>query len=256
MWKDCGLDKIFETQFRATATPFGITGENFRDGYWIPGGDFTKCSRDSKYDEWTPFSLTPLCRPSTSWFDRGTTTCQNSRSPEILADAIQATVRICGFTVFQYRFSETDIATAAFGNYGAVLDAEVKRQVGNRVCCDSLRQAATTGQPCNPGVDFDCDGKPNETDVKYANSTIPLPEINIFSSAPGANVAPFPAGLNPDEPGFVPDSAGCDCKWSLIRGVMNCGTGGQGYTYVATWECPTTGARVATRKQMSTGPCQ
>jgi hypothetical protein len=251
MWKECGLEKIFETKFRATVSPFSITGEFFREGYFLPGGDFRKCRPDSKYDEWAPFSLTPLCRSDTPWFDRGAG-CQDARSPVVLSDYLQASVSICGSVVFQYRFTPTD----QYQNYGVLLQSEVTRQLGSKVCCDKFRQTVPAGS-CDPRFDIDCDGKPNSSDTKIVSgSTIPVPDINIFSTAPGASVAPFPEGLNPDDPGFVPASTGCDCKWQLIKGVLNCGTGGQQHSYAATWKCPTSGAEVTTTKTATANtPC-
>ncbi len=253
MWKECGVQKLFETKLRnVTVSPFSITGQNLRPGYYLPESDFRKCRPDSRYEEWAPFSLTPLCRPSTSWFDRGTS-CQNARSPEVLADYLHASVRICGSIVFQYSFSDS---VPSPQGYGHLLETEVRRQIGNTVCCDRFNQPVTVGQ-CNPRSDIDCDGRPNESDIKIvANSTIPLPDINIYSTPPGASVAPFPEGLNPDDPGFVPNSSGCDCKWQLIKGVLTCGTGGQGHSYIATWKCPTTGREVTTTKNATANtPC-
>jgi hypothetical protein len=252
MWKECGVQKLFETKFKATLSPFSITGENLRPGYYLPGGEYRRCRPDKSYEGWAPFSLTPLCRPSSPWFDRGTN-CQDTRSPDVRADYLGASVWVCGSIVFQHRFPDGTSHT----NYGAALQNEVIRQIGSNVCCDRFRQRVGSGQ-CDPRMDFDCDGKPNDTDTIgwSQDPSIPMPDINIFSTPPGASVAPFPQGLNPDDPGFVPDSSGCDCKWQLIKGVLNCGTGGQGHSYVATWKCPTTGREVTTTKNATANtPC-
>lgn len=252
MWKECGVQKLFETKFKATVSPFSITGENLRPGYYLPDGDFRKCRPDKTYEGWAPFSLTPLCRPSTPWFDRGTN-CQDARRPDVRADYLGASVWVCGSIIFQHRFPDG----GSHPNYGADLQNEVIRQIGSTVCCDRFRQPVASGQ-CNPRMDFDCDGKPNETDTIgwSRDPAIPMPDINVFSTAPGAAVAPFPQGLNPDDPGFVPNSSDCDCKWQLTKGVLTCGTGGQGHSYVATWKCPTTGREVTTTKTATANtPC-
>lgn len=255
MVTECGVQELFMTKFRAEVSPFSITGESWRPHYdfEMVGGRRTNCRRNPSKDEWgAPFSLTPLCRPSTPWFDKGTP-CQDARSPIVDANYVQARVAICGTVVFSHRFSETDTQP---DQYGVVLQNEVIRQLGAKVCCDRFRQPVPTGQ-CDPRSDIDCDGRPNEMDVKtIAGYTVPLPDINIYSTPPGASVTPFPEGLNPDDPGFVPDSNGCDCKWQLIKGVLNCGSAGQGHSYVATWKCPTSGREVTTTKTATANtPC-
>jgi hypothetical protein len=257
MVTECGVQAVFMTKFRADVTPFSITGEVLRPhyDYEIVNGRRTNCRRNSEEDAWAPFSLQPLCRPSTDWFDRGAgTSCQDARSPEVIVDSLHATVRICGSVAFSHSFTETDTSP---DQYGVVLQNEVLRQVGSRVCCDRFRQPVQSGQ-CDPRNDIDCDGRPNHMDIQTipGGYTVPLPDINIYSTALGAAVAPFPDGLNPDDPGFVPNSNGCDCKWQLIKGVLTCGTGGQGHSYVATWKCPTSGREVTTRKDATANtPC-
>ncbi len=262
MWKECGVPKIFETKMRnVTVSPFSITGEVLRPGYYLPGGDFRRCRPDSEYEEWVPFSLAPLCRPSTPWFDKGTN-CQRKLVPTITVDytSFSASVQICVHTVFRYSITGFITAPANLEFYGKTLGDRVIQQVGGLVCCDEFENAVRTGRPCNPLLDVDCDGKPNQTDVALEdvghNLYVPYPEINIFSTPPGASVPPFPEGLNPDDPGFVPNSNGCDCKWQLIKGVLNCGSAGQGHSYVATWKCPTTGREVTTTKNATPNtPC-
>ena len=258
MVTECGVKELFMTKFRAEVSPFGITGESLRPHYdfEMVNGRRTNCRRNSEKDEYgAPFSLTPLCRPSTDWFDKGTgTSCQDARSPEVVVDSLHATVRICGSIAFSHDFSETDSRP---DQYGVVLQNHVLSQVGSKVCCDRFRQPVQSGQ-CDPRNDIDCDGRPNHMDIQTipGGYTVPLPDINIYSIPPGAAVAPFPEGLNPDDPGFVPNSNGCDCKWQLIKGVLNCGTAGQGHSYVATWKCPTSGREVTTRKDATPNtPC-
>lgn len=91
-----------------------------------------------------------------------------------------------------------------------------------------------------------------------------LPDINNYIVPDPPAVASFPQGLDADDPNFLPGSTArasrnvgdCDCKWELIKGVLNCGTGGQQHSYVATWKCPTSGAEVITTKYASANtPC-
>jgi hypothetical protein len=218
-----------------------------------------ECRRNASQDGWEPFSLTPLCRPATPWFDRDSG-CQDVRAPRVEVDHLSATIFICGTIVFKLPF-EAEFLSLRETTYGDVLRATVLRQIGSQVCCDKFRSAAQTGVPCDPRVDIDCDGIVNAADVIIDTTLVsplevPFPNVNIYSSPPGASVTPFPEGLNPDDPGFVPASTGCDCKWQLIKGVLNCGTGGQSHSYVATWKCPTTGREVTTTKTATANtPC-
>ena len=263
MVTECGVQELFSTKFRAEVSPFSITGESFRPHYdfEMVNGRRTNCRRNSEKDEWgAPFSLTPLCRPSTPWFDKGAA-CQDAQPPLMTSNRPGGGVlSICGFAVFHYEVIGGD--AASIEAYNRLLVADLTRQIGDKICCQAFRQAVQTGQPCDPSVDLDCDGKPNRSDYRIETPgpgdypDIKFPDINIFSSPPGASVAPFPQGLNPDDPGFVPNSGGCDCKWQLIKGELNCGTGGQGHSYVATWKCPTSGREVTTTRNATPNtPC-
>jgi len=258
MVTECGVKELFMTKFRATVTPFSITGEVLRPHYdfEMVGGRRTNCRRNADKDGWAPFSLTPLCRPATPWFDKDTG-CAEAQRPVITTSPGHVVLSICGSEIYRHSFDDQPYLE----EYAAALVERVKQQVGSTVCCQSFRNALRSGEPCNPGSDVDCDGRPNQTD-EVADA--PFPDINIFSSPPGASVAPFPAGLDPDDPDFLPGSTArasrgvgdCDCKWELIRGVLNCDTGGQQHSYVATWRCPTTGAEVITTKYATANtPC-
>jgi hypothetical protein len=258
MVTECGVQEVFRTKFRGTVSSSSITLESLRPHYdfEMVGGRRTNCRRNASKDEYgAPVTLTPLCRPSTPWFDRGSAPCQNLKTPEIIVDSLLASVRVCGSVVYSYRFTDSDQLT--FQSFGTELAAHVKRQIGGIVCCDQFQQPAPRGG-CDPRSDFDCDGLNNEVDtIPWPhNPAIPLPDMNIFSIPVGAQVAPFPEGLNSDDPGFLPMSSGCDCKWQLIQGVLNCGTGGQGHSYVATWKCPTSGRTMTTTKNAAaSAPC-
>ena len=259
MVTECGVQELFMTKFRADVSPFSITGESLRPHYdfEMVGGRRTNCRRNAAKDEWGgPFSLTPLCRPSTPWFDKDTS-CAEAQRPVITTSPGHVVLSICGSEIYRHSFDDQPYLQ----EYATALVNRVKQQIGSTVCCQSFRNALRTGQPCNPGSDVDCDGRPNQSD-EIADA--PFPDINIFSIPPGASVAPFPAGLDPDDPNFLPGSTAqasrnvgdCDCKWELIRGVLNCGTGGQQHSYVATWRCPTSGAEVITTKYATAStPC-
>ncbi|MCM3902249.1 MAG: hypothetical protein ND866_11130 [Pyrinomonadaceae bacterium] len=258
MVTECGVQELFMTKFRATVGPFSITGEVLRPHYdfEMVGGRRTNCRRNAAKDGWAPFSLTPLCRPATPWFDKDTN-CPDAQRPVITTSPGHVVLSICGSEIYRHSFDHQPYLE----EYAAALVERVKQQIGSTVCCQSFRNALRSGEPCNPGSDVDCDGRPNQTD-EVADA--PFPDINIFSSPPGASVAPFPAGLDPDDPDFLPGSTArasrgvgdCDCKWELIKGVLNCGTGGQQHSYVATWRCPTTGAEVITTKYATANtPC-
>lgn len=258
MVTECGVLELFKTKFRATVEPSSISGEVLRPHYdfEMVGGRRTNCRRVAAKDGWAPFSLTRLCWPNMPWFDKDTG-CAEAQRPVITTSPGHVVLSICGSEIYRHSFDDQEYLE----EYATTLVNRVKQQIGSTVCCQKFRDALRSGQPCNPGSDVDCDGRPNQTD-EIADA--PFPDINIFSSPPGASVAPFPAGLDPDDPNFLPGSTArasrdvgdCDCKWELIRGVLNCGTGGQQHSYVATWRCPTSGAEVITTKYASANtPC-
>lgn len=262
MVTECGVKEVFTTEFKAIVSPYGLISGQVRRPHYdydIVGGRRVNCQPRPEKDGWSDFELELLCRPSTPWFDKGTN-CQDAQSPVITFSQDSGVLSICGSTVF--RFGVPGYDSSVLQAYGTVLQTELTRQIGSKVCCQAFRDAVRTGQPCNPSVDVDCDGKRNQADILIdtpgiaGSPEIRFPDISIFSSPPGAAVAPFPAGLNPDDPGFVPNSTGCPCKWQLIKGVLNCGSAGQGHSYVATWKCPTTGREVTTTKNATPNtPC-
>jgi hypothetical protein len=64
MWRECPtVAKIFKTDFKASISPYGsISGQVLRPGYYLPEGDFRRCTPDADYEDWEEFSLT-RCRP-------------------------------------------------------------------------------------------------------------------------------------------------------------------------------------------------
>ena len=142
--------------------------------------------------------------------------------------------------------------------YKAEFEDLVKKRVGSKVCCDKWREAVRTGVPCNPLIDMDCDGKPNTNDFYIPRPGSIFPDINnLFATADGATVDPFPSGLNPDDRDFLPPPEKCDCKWELLKGTLTCSPDGKKpHEYRATWRCPSTGNTRPTRKEApATAPC-
>lgn len=259
MVTECGVQELFKTRFRATTvTATSISGEVLRPHYdfEMVGGRRTNCRRVPGKDGWASFSLTRLCWPATPWFDKDTG-CADALRPVVTTSPGHAVLSICGTEIYRHSFDDQEYLE----EYADALVNRVKQQIGSTVCCQSFRDALRSGQPCNPGSDVDCDGRPNQFD-EVADA--PFPDINVFSIPPGASVAPFPAGLDPDDPNFLPGSTArasrnvgdCDCRWELVKGVLTCGTGGQQHSYVATWRCPTTRAEVITTKYATANtPC-
>jgi hypothetical protein len=193
------------------------------------------------------------CEKPTPWFG-GSSNCSEVQSPVVAVNAGAVTLTICGYPVFRWVPPDNDPLQLVA--YKPALRDWVKTRVGSKICCDKLREAARTGVPCYPGVDVDCDGKPNQTDVDSADPN--YPDINnLFSKPEGAPVAPFPQGLDPDDPDFLPPQDKCDCKWELVTGSLNCSPDGkQRHFYQARWRCPSTGNERFTRKYAAaTAPC-
>jgi len=248
MVTECRVQELFQTKFKATVSPFGITGEVLRPhyDYDIVNGRRTNCTRNEKEDGWAPFSLTPLCRPSTPWFDIGPG-CDDAKLGARMDQGFLV-VFICDTEI--QRLNLTSHSDELVAEYVARFTDELSRQVGGaKVCCQKFHDAVRTGQPCNPSVDVDCDGKPNNADLRIETPglgglpSVSFPDINVFSTPPGAYVDPFPEAL-PQDRRLVPPSSGCDCKWQLIKGALTCGAPDQQHTYVATWKCPTSGREV------------
>ena len=213
------------------------------------------------------------CSPPTSWFSSSSTGCKDVQSPKITRAKNMVTLSLCGYPIWsQSRIwggtRKPDIEGAIETN--DALMARVKDRIGSSICCDKFREAVNSGSPCDPRADLDCDGKSNRDDTSYPqryvssrdNETysypLSLPDINIFSRPDGASIDPFPPGLNPDDPNFIPPSDKCDCKWELVKGTLLCSPDGkQNHVYQATWKCPSTGNERFTRKEApATAPCK
>ena len=207
----------------------------------------------------------PKCdNKPTPWFDRSTP-CTDVQSPQVTLVGSEVKLSFCGFPIFRFD-PAGDKDQLMREAYVSVLKDWVKQTVGSKVCCSSFRKSMQTGEPCNPAVDIDCDGKPNQTDVNTTySSSVPLPAIDLYTSPAGSAIDPLPSGLNPDDPNFMPnttarDSKGvgeCACKWELIKGDLKCSPDGQQqHVYVATWRCPSNKTEVmTTRYAPATAPC-
>lgn len=201
------------------------------------------------------------CEKPTPWFDRSSK-CDDVQSPQITVNRGAVSLSMCGSVIFSYAPDSSDpLLTEA---YKSALRDWVQQRVGSKICCTKFREASRTGKPCDPRADLDCDGRANQTDVVIDGSAS-YPDLSLFTSPEGAAIDRFPAGLDPDDPDFMPESTArnskgvgeCDCKWELIKGDLKCSPDGkQQHVYVATWRCPSTKAEVFTTKYApATAPC-
>jgi hypothetical protein len=207
---------------------------------------------------------TPDCGKPTPWFDRSTP-CTDVRSPIVKRTAGVVTVSMCGLTVF--RGAPKNFDDLMLNAYEGVVRDWVRSTVGDKVCCSSMLSASRTGKPCDPAADIDCDGTPNQTDINTKElDSAGLPDISIIDKANGAQIDPFPKGMDQNDPDFRPERTGrnskgvgeCPCKWELIKGDMKCSRNrAQPHVYTATWRCPVTKAEVFTTKEFAgSSPCQ
>ena len=120
------------------------------------------------------------------------------------------------------------------------------------VCCDKWQQATASGSPCNPMVDADCDGIPNQRDP------FPIqPQPREFQNSSGVNdMLPIwkdIADRIPQEP--------CEgCQWTVGKLDYKCKNveihrresyREAQYEYQARWKCPSTGRELVTSGRMS-----
>lgn len=173
MWEKCsGVTKLFWTDVRdVTVSPNLIKGQVLRPGYWLPEGDFSKCKPDKSQEGWEDFSLTRICPPP--WLDQDTN-CQDAESLHIGLEEQRAVERYywkifvlaCGQVIYEETFfsDQEDERERAWTNLN---------EFRGKVCCQKFRDALSTGQPCRPRDDFDCDGKPNTSDDQVGDRTCP-----------------------------------------------------------------------------------
>ena len=190
------------------------------------------------------------CQTPTPWFD-GSKKCGDIQTTQAKIVGNSVEVSVCGAQVFRGTVPSPD--RLALQAYQTTLLGEFKSAIGEKVCCDTFRGASSGSSGCDPGNDLDCDGVPNQTDTRIDGSGIIYPNLSPnYATAPGARVAPFPPGLDPNSPDFRPErtaqnSTGvgeCSCKWVLTKGEQKCAEGKM--TYVANWKCPSSGAEVFT----------
>jgi hypothetical protein len=203
----------------------------------------------------------PKCEKPTPGLDPSSRSgCKDLQTPQISLSHGTATLSICGHPVFHYAASELQDSLFADA-YKVALRDVVKTQMGSKVCCVDFLKAVRSGVPCDPRADLDCDGKLNDADFDLTvapESPKGFPHIDLFTKPEGASIDPFPAGLDPDDPNFIPPAQKCDCKWELLKGTLNCSPDGrQPHSYQARWRCPSTGNEVFTRKEApATTPCE
>jgi hypothetical protein len=198
--------------------------------------------------------LPAKCESEAPWFDPSRD-CTDAQKPKVAIVNGGVELSFCG--ILAYRWVDKD--PLALTAYASVLEGVVQEQVGSKVCCNKLRDAARTRSPCDPAKDIDCDGIPNQTDTSstYLDSAV-VPQIDIYTIPTPTDVDRFPPGLDPDDADFLPnatarDSKGvgeCPCKWQLVTGKLTCSKDGvSDHVYQAEWKCPSTGKTVMTTKR-------
>jgi len=249
--------------------PLGVRacGETLRE---LPGDQLRALCQKAKARGKICPALAPVCdepppgsgcQKPTPWFDNSAG-CTDVQEPKVTIANGGVNLSICGLSVFRGTVKDP----TNLDMYSMILRGWVQQQVGSRICCNKLREAAGTAKPCDPSVDFDCDGVLNQADVN--KTSVPdyvLPQIDLYTISPEASIDKFPDGLNPDDPDFMPNSTArrsggvgdCACKWELIKGELKCSPDGkQQHVYVATWRCPVTKAEVFTTKYApASAPC-
>jgi len=192
-------------------------------------------------------SLTPKCGPATPWFDTSSD-CKEKKNSQLVISGGTAILYMCGHPVF-YNASvgHDDLFNTA---YRAAIEKYLLDRGLDKVCCDKFNDAVSSGNPCDPRSDVDCDGQPNKSDSQ-GNGVLPAID-GIFTERPNAERAAFPTGLTLDE--IMPPDQCKDCKWELIKGVVKCNPDPtKRHTYESTWRCPTTGAVVQVDKLSKPG---
>jgi hypothetical protein len=203
--------------------------------------------------------LPEKCEPPRAPWLGPSSDCKDVQTWQIEQRGSSVSVSMCGQTIFTNPNIGTDpmFSTA----YKTALRDQLRQTIGEKICCDKFRQATSTGTPCDPRKDVDCDGKPNSEDDSRAepDSSTYFPTIEITTTAGGARVDTFPTGLSLDE--IYPDVESCkDCQWQLMKGELKCNLNtpdGKQHVYQAKWKCPSTDVEVDTFKYApATAPCK
>lgn len=190
-------------------------------------------------------------KPRSPWLGSPPTDCKDFQSWQVEQTGGTVSLYICGYNVF----SNTEVGKDPLFSqaYIGALKDSVRNTIGEKLCCDTLREAARTGVPCDPRKDVDCDGKPNSADH---DGTFPTINLN-YTTAESAKVDPFPWGMFVGE--IYPNQFSCkECQWELMRGELKCSPDGkQQHVYQARWKCPSTGVEADTFKYApATAPCK
>ena len=190
-------------------------------------------------------------KPSAPWLGSPPTECKDFQGWQVEQTGGTVSLYVCGYRVYSNPTVGTDKLFSAA--YVGALKLSVRDSIGDKLCCDTFREAARTGNPCDPRSDLDCDGKPNAEDH---DGSFPTIDLN-YTTAQGANIDPFPPGMNAGE--IYPNQFACkDCQWELMRGQLKCSPDGkQKHVYQAKWKCPLTGVEADTFKYApATEPCE
>ena len=189
--------------------------------------------------------------PNSPWLGSPPTDCKDFQSWQVEQTGGTVSLYICGYNVYTNPEVGTDRLFSSA--YIAALKDYLRERVGGKLCCDTFREAARTGVPCDPRKDVDCDGKPNSEDNDGNFPTIEL----SYTTAEGAKIDPFPPGVDIGE--IYPNQFSCkDCQWELMRGELKCSPDGkQQHVYQAKWRCPSSGVEADTFKYApATAPCK
>lgn len=201
------------------------------------------------------------------WFDPSAPGCQDLRDTQLTTTfsggKCTYTLRACGSLVLRDTLDAPNAASCTreyrTEYYGGTAPLPQK------VCCDIWQQAAGAGSDCNPEVDADCDGEPNNKtsqlrlqDPYYA----PIPGTNDKNFNP-ADFDPLPPGLGWDE--VMPNEPCKGCKWMATSAKLTCSpdkykkmpeSRKSDHEYKVTWKCPTSGVqRVVTKRVAARFPC-
>lgn len=204
------------------------------------------------------------CEKPTPWFDPSGCADVQDTQIEIDRRTATATVSMCGYVILRHKSQE--FATGADPLFGPAYESAFRDTFPKKVCCNRFREAVRTGKPCDPRLDVDCDGRPNQTDANQPGDE-GLPMVEPFTMKKGASIDDYRFNLL--DPDFMPDSTArnskgvgeCPCKWELIKGELKCNgavdqDGKKQHVYTATWRCPATNAEVFTTKYApATAPC-
>lgn len=196
------------------------------------------CDKDSSDEK---------CEPPSPWFDTSSG-CMESKSPQIVLSGSTATVYMCGHAIFSNaKFRDTILGDDE--QYRGLLLRFLRARGLAKICCDKFKEAVRTGKPCNPRVDIDCDGKPNQSDVMSGGV---YPAIDGRFTEPFADPISFPYEMTVDA--IIPPEQCKGCKWEFIKGDLKCNPDRtKSHSYEATWRCPTTGKVVSVVKYSRPG---